>query len=345
MGLTGSLKEFGLTDLFQVLGQQQKTGVLHLQGDEKNVQVFFEKGMIVRVEFPEETGEDIAFGRKLIRGGLISAENWERAFQQHKENLVGLEKVLVSSGLVTKEDLSAALRLLTVDTLYGLFKWKRGNFRFETRPVSYDPEFVEPMNTEFLLLDVLRMVDEWPMIAKRLPSFDMVLQKVNPMATLEVLAGTRWEKNRTFQMEVIYDLIDGQRSVKEIIELSFVEEFETCKNLILMMDAGLIEAGVAEGKKEKENGKSGRLANHAADVGAYLVVGVLTLLLFFHFVGNRLPHFPFSDQELQAWQIFHDSLKKVREVESKNAQEVFFLEEGRYSQSPAELVKQGLLPR
>jgi hypothetical protein len=34
MGLTGSLKEFGLTDLFQVLGQQQKTGVLNLQGDE-----------------------------------------------------------------------------------------------------------------------------------------------------------------------------------------------------------------------------------------------------------------------------------------------------------------------
>jgi hypothetical protein len=30
-----------------------------------------------------------------------------------------------------------------------------------------------------------------------------------------------------------YDLIDGQRPIREIIELSFVEEFETCKNLIL----------------------------------------------------------------------------------------------------------------
>jgi hypothetical protein len=339
MGLTGSLKEFGLTDLFQVLGQQQKTGVLDLQGDEKSVQVFFEKGMIVRVEFPEETGEDIAFGRKLIRSGLISAENWRRAFQRHEENLIGLEKVLVSSGLVTKEDLSAAIRLLTVDTLYGLFKWKRGNFRFENRPVSYDPEFVEPMNTEFLLLDVLRMVDEWPMVEKRLSSFDMALQKVNPMATLDILTGTRWEKNRTFQMEVIYDLVDGQRSVKEIIDLSFVEEFETCKNLILMMDAGLIEPSGVKVKKEKESGKG----RHLADVGAYVAVGVLTLLLFFHFVENRLPHFPYGDEELQAWQRVHDSLKKVQEVKWKNAREVFFLEEGRYSQSPAELVRQGLL--
>jgi hypothetical protein len=343
MGLTGSLKEFGLTDLFQVLGQQQKTGVLNLQGDEKSVQVFFEKGMIVKVEIPEETGEDIAFGRKLIRGGLISAENWARAFQQHEEKLIGLEKVLVSSGLVTKEDLSAAIRLLTVDTLYGLFKWKRGNFRFENRPVSYDPEFVEPMNTEFLLLDVLRMVDEWPMVEKRLSSFDMTLQKINPMATLEILAGTRWEKNRTFQMEVIYDLVDGQRSVGEIIDLSFVEEFETCKNLILMMDAGLIEPGGVKVKKGKESGKGRHLANHLADVGAYVAVGALTLLLFFHFVENRLPHFPFGDEELQAWQRVHDSLKKVQEVKWKNAQEVFFLEEGRHSQSPAELVRQGLL--
>lgn len=343
MGLNGSLKDFGLTDLFQVLGQQQKTGILNLQGDEKTIQVFFEKGMIVRVEFPEETGEDIAFGRRLIRGGLISAENWRKAFHQHEESLVGLEKVLVSSGLVTKEDLSAALRLQTVDTLYGLFKWKRGNFRFETRPVSYDPEFVEPMNTEFLLLDVLRMVDEWPMIAKRLSSFDMVLQKVNPMATLEILTGTRWEKNRTFQMEVIYDLIDGQRSVKEIIDLSFVEEFETCKYLILMIDAGLIEPGSVKAKKEKGNAKEGHLARYLADGGAYFVVGALILLLFFHFAGTRLSHFPFSDEQLEAWQMFHDSLKKVQEVRWKNAREVFFLEESRFPRGPAELAKQGLL--
>jgi hypothetical protein len=344
MGLTGSLKEFGLTDLFQVLGQQQKTGVLNLQGDKKSVQVFFEKGMIVRVEFPEETGEEIALGRRLIRGGLISAENWRKAYQQHEENLVGLEKVLVGCGLVTKEDLSAALRLLTVDTLYGLFKWKRGNFRFETRPVSYDPEFVEPMNTEFLLLDVLRMVDEWPMVAKRLSSFDMVLQKINPMATLDLLMGTPLEKNRTFQMEVIYDLIDGQRAVKEIIDLSFVEEFETCKNLILLMDAGLIESTAGIVKKEPGGGKKSRVAKHLADAGAYLLVGISALLLFFQFTAARLSNFPFTHGEWQGWHVLQDSVRKVYEVKARTAREVFFLEENRLPKDPSEMVSRGLLP-
>jgi len=149
------------------------------------------------------------------------------------------------------------------------------------------------MNTEFLLLDVLRMVDEWPMLAKRLTRFDMVLRKVNPMATLDSLMGTPLEKNRSFQMEVIYDLVDGQRSVKEIIDLSFVEEFETCKNLILLMDAGLVESPAGSVKKEPGGEKKSQVAKHLADAGAYFLVGILALLLFFQFTEARSSKLPF----------------------------------------------------
>ena len=334
-----------MTDLFQVLGQQRKTGVLNLEGDKKAVQVLFDKGLIVGVAFPGVAEEETVLGRRLIRGRVISAENWHKAFKQHKENIVGLEKVLVTSGMVTKEDLTAALRLITVDTIYGLFKWGGGRFRFETKPVSYDHEFVEPMNSEFLLLDVLRMVDEWPMIAERLPSFDVVLQKLNPMSTLDALVGTPYEKNRTFQMEVIYDLIDGQRPIREIIELSFVEEFETCKNLILLMDAGLIESTSIKAKKARGEGRQWEVAKHLANAAAYLLVGIFGLLLFSQFTATRLVHFPFSYGELQAWHSILDSVRKVYDLKSKNAREVFFLEENRYPKNTSEMVNRHLLPR
>ncbi len=251
---------------------------------------------------------------------------------------------MVGSGLVTKEDLSAALRLLTVDTLYALFKWKGGNFRFETRPFSYDAEFVEPMNTEFLLLDVLRMVDEWPMLSKRLSSFDMVPRKVDPMATLDSLMGTPLEKNRSFQMEVIYDLIDGQRSVKEIIDLSFVEEFETCKNLILLMDAGLVESTAGGVKREPVGEKKSQAAKHLADAGAYLLVGIIALLLFFQFTEARLSNFPFTYGEWQGFRVLQYSARKVYEVKVRNAREVFSLEENRFPKDPSEMVSRGLFP-
>jgi hypothetical protein len=334
-----------LTDLFQVLGQQRKTGILNLEGDKKVVQVLFDKGQIVGVAFPEDSGEETALGRRLIRGRVISAENWHRGYKQHKDNLVGLEKALVSNGMVTKEDLTAAMRLLIVDTIYGLFKWRGGSFRFETKPVSYDHEFVEPMNSEFLLLDVLRMVDEWPMIAERLPSFDIVLQKTDPMATLDALVGTPWEKNRTFQMDVIYDLIDGQRSIREIIELAFVEEFETCKSLILLMDAGLIESTSIKAKKERRERRKFQGAKYLADAAACLLVGIFALLLYSQFTVTRRVDFPFTRGERQAWLAVRDSVSKVHDLKIENAGQVFFLEENRYPKSLSEMVQQGFLPR
>ena len=343
-GLTGSLRDFGLTDLFQVLGQQQKTGVLNLLEEKKSIEVLFDQGRVVGVGFPLELGEETPLGKRLIRGGLISTENWKKVYQQHEEGLLGIEKALVDSGMVTREDLTAALRLLTFDTIYQLFKWKGGTFRFEAHPVSYDHEFMEPLSAEYLLLDVLRMVDEWPMIAERLPSFDMVMQKINPMASLDALNGTPWEKNRTFQMEVIYDLLDGGRSIKEIIELSFVEEFETCKNLIVLMDAGLIEPTTTVSvKKEKIGKREIQVAKYLADTGAYLAVGILALFFLIQLTTTRLPNFPLSKVESQGWRIFQDSLRKVQEAKVKNAQEVFFLEENRYPQKPDEMEKRGLL--
>jgi hypothetical protein len=328
------------------LGQQQKTGVLNLQEEKKAVQILFDQGMIVGVAFPLDCGEETALGQRLIRGGLISAENWKKAYQEHKEGLLAIEKVLVHSGMVTPVDLTAALRLLIFDTVYGLFKWKEGSFRFEARPVFYDNEFVEPLNSEYLLLEVLRMVDEWPLLAKRLPSFDRVLQKMNPGATLEILNGTSWEKSRTFQMEVIYDLIDGQRSIQEIIDLSFVEEFETCKNLIIMMDAGLIEPTTVVCVKEKKGREKGfQAVKPLADAVPYFLVGILTSFLLFQLATTRIPNFPLTQGESQGWHVFQDSLRKIREAKIKNAQEVFFLEQNRYPEDPNEMARRGLLSR
>ncbi len=322
------------------MGQQQKTGILNLQEKKEVLQVFFEKGMIVGVSCPSKSGEQGVLGKRLIDGGLITAEEWEKACQHKEEGPLGIEKALVSSGLVTRENLTRFLRLLTIDAIYGLFKWKGGTFSLEAVPVSCDSEFVEPLNSEYLLLDVLRMVDESPMIAERLPSLDVVPRKINPEATLEKLQGTPWEKERPSQMAVVYDFIDGRRSVQEIINLSLVQEFETCKSLIILMDAGLIEPMTPVSAKKKHH-----MGKYLADAGAYLVVGILALFLFFQLAVTRLPNFPWSQEEGRGWSIFQDSLRKVREARIKNTREVFSLEENRYPQQSRQAANRRPLSR
>jgi len=342
-GLIGSLRDFGLTDLFQVLGQQQKTGVLNLQNEKTGIQICFDNGKIVGIVFPNETAESSFLGKRLVRGGLLTPEIWKKAFAQHREELVSIETVLSKNQFVRNEDLTAVLRLLISETVYNLFKWKGGAFRFEAREVASDPNLLEPINTEFLLLDVLRMVDEWPLLADRIPTSKMVLCKVNEIATLEVLAGSVWADRRSFQMEVIYELVNGQRTISDIIDQSFVGEFETSKNLITLMDAGVIEPVGVNPVSERGNGH--RTRKLLSNVGVYLLIGVLAILLVLQLAWVRGRTFPFSPREYEGWMALKEAIEKIEEDKRVNAAEVFFLEKNRYPRDASELIKNGLLPR
>ena len=340
------MKDFGLTDIFPLIGQQQKTGVLTLQDDKKakrDVQFLFDKGMIVGTAFPSDPPDEPPLAKRLIRGGVLSAEKWKKAYDQQKEDLISVENALLNTGMVVKEDLVAVLRLLTFETFYDLFKWKGGIFRFETKEVSYDPTFVEPISSEHLLLDVLRMVDEWPMIAERIPTLDMVLKKSDPAATLDKLTGTAWEKMRMVQMDVLYDLLDGQRPVQEIIDLSFIGEFDACKNLVVMMDAGMIEP-IAIGtrtEKVKKIEAPGRLRV----ASAYFLVGLLAFFLAFQLHITRWADFPFTQKERERLQEIQAPLRKIETLKKMNAREVFSLEENRYPANPSKMADKDLPSR
>ncbi len=323
-GLTGVLQDFGLTDLLQLIGSQQKTGSLSLREAKKEIQILFDQGMIVGIAFPSLPVEENPLGKRLIAGGLLDPETWKTVCRVHTEKLITLERVLQSEGGVSVDQLKTVSRLVIFETIYNLFKWKGGSFRFDSHPVSHSAEFIEPLNAVYLLLDVLRMVDEWPLLAERISNFDLKLKKNEPMATLDILCGTPWEKNRTPQLEVIYDLVDGERSVQDIINTSFIGEFDTCKNLILLMDAQLLEpvspAGGAEKKRRLE------LAHVLNETGAYLIVGLLVLLLMLQFVRTRWDYFPMTAKEHEAWLLFWETKRKIEAVQTMNASEVSFAE-------------------
>ena len=50
MALAGTLKDFGLPDIVQLIGLQRKTGTLHLKHEGESVSVIFDNGAIVAAE-------------------------------------------------------------------------------------------------------------------------------------------------------------------------------------------------------------------------------------------------------------------------------------------------------
>ena len=49
MALQGTLKDFSITEIIQLIGQQLKTGVLKIRRGKNVVEIYFVDGMIVHV--------------------------------------------------------------------------------------------------------------------------------------------------------------------------------------------------------------------------------------------------------------------------------------------------------
>ena len=58
MALEGSIKDFSLADIFQLIGIQRKTGVLTLRNEDEEVKVSFLNGLVVNADSKSKRLDD-----------------------------------------------------------------------------------------------------------------------------------------------------------------------------------------------------------------------------------------------------------------------------------------------
>jgi hypothetical protein len=266
MALEGTFSDFGLAEIFQLISLQKKTGVLTVRGgaDGQVVTVSFDRGMVAFAD-EYQRSEAERLGSILLRSRIVTREALEKAIETQKQTLQRLGHVLVQMGFITQQELRRSLQTQMKETVYRLFRWKEGSYHFSAEPVAFDKDMYQPLAAEFLLMEGVRMIDEWPIIEKRITSFDMVFAKVpgrEPAAGKSSEAGgEEWddimsivdegsgeERDRpssggsklSSQEQAIYQVVDGEKTVQDIIDVGKIGEFETCKVLYSFLSVGLI---------------------------------------------------------------------------------------------------------
>jgi response regulator RpfG family c-di-GMP phosphodiesterase len=68
-GLSGSLRDMGLSEVMQVLGQGRKTGMLRIVAQHKVGEVHFAEGLVVNAGFAQATGEEAFYQMLLLKEG------------------------------------------------------------------------------------------------------------------------------------------------------------------------------------------------------------------------------------------------------------------------------------
>jgi hypothetical protein len=265
MALEGSIKDFGLPDIFQLIGLQRKTGLLTLKNDKDNITVTFENGMVVMADSTSKRLED-RLGNVLVKQGKLGKEKLDEALQTQRQTLQRLGHILTTNNNITSKDLKEALQVQVSQIVFKVFRWRDGEYHFApTDSVDYDRENFTPMSADFILMEGIRMVDEWPIIEKKIPSTDIVLRSVVDPSLIEIGAGSGngddvlsgdgkrggvSSSNRirlTPDEERIYRKVDGARSVQAIIDGTGLAEFEVCRTLFDLMNRSIIAVSPVRG--------------------------------------------------------------------------------------------------
>ena len=239
VALHGNLRDFGIGEVFQLIGQQQKTGVLEVGDEETRLRIAFEGGAVV---YGERAGayEQAALGDMLVRTGLVTPQRLVELERRIAETGAQLDGLLLEAGELSTSQLDEVIDLLTRDTLFELLRWTRGSFHFTAGPIVHRRDAARCIPAEQLLMDGLRMIDEWR-------TFDE--HAVDPESVFEPKG--RFESFRRGQpgeapeklvvAERLFLLIDGRMPVRRVVDLSRLGTFEGVRWLTRFRRAGLIE--------------------------------------------------------------------------------------------------------
>jgi transcription initiation factor IIE alpha subunit len=228
MALEGSLKDFGLADILQLIYFQRKTGILDLDSRMDRVKLLFVEGNIVGAE-SKRRFEDNRLGKILVKKGLIKDEDLRSVLEEQRRSGAKLGILLTEKNLVDKEKIREILHNQITETVIQLFGWKQGTYEFSAQGIPQDKEFPFSLDTQHLLMDGLRIVDELSVIKDRI-TLDSVLIRKKEEAT-----------DLAAEEKDIFACVDGENDVSTIIDLTGMDSFEVSRIVLAMIEKGIID--------------------------------------------------------------------------------------------------------
>lgn len=263
MAIKGLLLQDGCADVFQLLGRQNKAGLLRLRAAPQGVDLWIASGLVLRVEDrTREVGNRL--GELLVRAGLLSRQQLQEALTRQQKGKKRLGHVLLETGMVPQRQLADFIRLQTRETLFNAFMMKRGTYEFlpgvETTPA---PELAPGLRWEHALMEGVRRAGEWPAIRKVIPTNTYSVRVLRPLSEPpRSKAAPSDEANfmglddgdpdlaapefPTQDMKLVFALIRPGATVQRLVDQSYLGEFTTCSVLHQLHTEGYVDFALDE---------------------------------------------------------------------------------------------------
>ncbi len=241
MSFTGNLQTVAFPDLLQLFSAGKKTGTVTIIRGNIRKEIVFKDGNIISASSQE--AEEDYLGQIVLKSGRITKTDLQRAVYMHKTSGKKIGQVLVEMKLLSREELSMLLKQQVEEIIYNLFSWKEGEFIFKEGQLPASREGLVDLNTMNIIMEGTRRIDEWVEIQKVMPSDHQVLRV---SATPQVKSD---EVTISLDEFRVLTLIDGTRTVQEILGQSPLGDFATSRAVYKLLLGKLVEIS---GTKEAE---------------------------------------------------------------------------------------------
>ena len=239
VSLNGNLRDFGIAEVFQLIGQQRKTGLLEIEGESHTIRLAFDEGAVVWAS-PVGPSEFAELGERLVRCGLITRNCLDDLARESEASARPLPELLVGSKAVRQDQLEEISDLLSHETIFEVMRWTGGSFHFSAQQVHHSRPAEKLLSAEQILMDGLRMLDEWQTLTQWVPSEETVFRR---MGQLEECRRKQAREGRLGEggSDSVLQLVDGRLPVRRIVDLSRLGTFEATRILAELRQSGMIE--------------------------------------------------------------------------------------------------------
>ncbi|HEY3233380.1 MAG TPA: DUF4388 domain-containing protein [Polyangiaceae bacterium] len=237
--LSGDLSVVSIAEVLQLFELQRQTGALSVSSRNSQVVLFLRNG---HLDFASFRGlrDEFLIGRYFIQAGVLSRDELQQALSHRPGPPRLLGETLVVLGHASEQQVHDALVSQTSELVYELVRWPSGRFAFQpgvSNPAAVKAALGLPCGA--LVMEGFRRVDEWRLIEGSF-DFDEVLY------CDQVAIERMWDSSSlTNQEQRVLEVIDGERTVREIVDVMGGSAFELCKILYQFLNSRLVRRRAA----------------------------------------------------------------------------------------------------
>jgi hypothetical protein len=273
MALEGNARDFGLSEILQLVALQKKTGMLAIEG-ERTMVIYFQNGLIVSTRDRRKMAAD-PLREYIARYGILGAGEMTRLDRIQEETKIDLADILLSEKKFSEDELREIFAEQIQESIQEILTWPKSRYKFVIGGQALQGvRTFGGMKVEALLMESMRRIDELAELRRLFPSDDTLLKRIEPPETGRPEMETAEED--------IYELLVSPTTLGELVPRARMARFCTMESLKLLLEKGLLQVTPVETPEavDVEAAEEAEAEREPSRLGPFLVAaGALALCL------------------------------------------------------------------